>query len=650
MWEPASEENFNIMNACCLSTFALAFCSAICLHTAAAVSLPVFGDATSTSKNEITAATGKAKNLVVSPDQESFVIFDLDQLPPNYTADNITSARLRLYVSKITKPGDLSFHAVTSAWSDITASPEPSFDPLPLGTLPAAGIRDKGFILIDVTALVLSWIDNPGTNFGIAISAADADQNTQLKLGAREGPALGFPRGTRAGDRGGLGEPELRHLRIHRGRKLQYDRGRRQLCRNRRWRGQCECRGGQRNRGGSGNVINPGASFSTIPGGDRNRIGPNVLGGFAAGRRAQANHNGSFVFSDSTDANFSSTVENQFSLRFLNGLFIANDAGSTKSVPVGTRYRDNAVLAWARVAAGGTLDSGFNIESVVRNSVGKYTITLRSSASSGFSLVPVVTPEVDPDGVGNPPVGAANARFAVVNLFASRHCAGSLHVQQQLRPRGQRFPFPRHGALTAPTSPLRKVRRRVFEGNRACRRIPIEGIGSAESWFFRREDERGDGAGSPSTTWPSRLIDYGFHAPTMSFPVAGTLWSSLPSRSQKAELDRFCDAMIAIRAEVDLTARRCSTERASYTAECLLTDEWPHDYSRERAAFPVASLRRQKYWPPVRRIDGASGDRNLGCSLPPGRGLRVATNAAPCNYRAGQRGQIPVRCDEGMEP
>lgn len=419
MWEPASEENFNIMNACCLSTFALAFCSAICLHTAAAVSLPVFGDATSTSKNEITAATGKAKNLVVSPDQESFVIFDLDQLPPNYTADNITSARLRLYVSKITKPGDLSFHVVTSAWSDITASPEPSFDPLPLGTLPAAGIRDKGFILIDVTALVLSWIDNPGTNFGIAISAADADQNTQLKLGSREGPALGFPAeleleigegsaNLNSGTFGFIGGGSSNT--IEGGVSFAAIVG-----------GEGNVNAGTASAigGGSGNVINPGASFSTIPGGDRNRIGPNVLGGFAAGRRAQANHNGSFVFSDSTDAAFSSTVENQFSLRFLNGLFIANDAGSTKSVPVGTRYRDNAVIAWARVAAGGTLDSGFNIDSVVRNSVGKYTITLRSSASSGFSLVPVVTPEVDPDGVGNPPVGAANARFAVVNLFAS---------------------------------------------------------------------------------------------------------------------------------------------------------------------------------------------------------------------------------------
>ncbi len=150
-------------------------------------------------------------------------------------------------------------------------------------------------------------------------------------------------------------------------------------------------------------------------------IGPNVLGGFAAGRRAQANHNGSFVFSDSTDAAFSSTVENQFSLRFLNGLFIANDAGNTKSVPVGTRYRDNGVIAWARVAAGGALDSGFNIESVVRNSVGKYTITLRSSASSGFSLVPVVTPEVDPDGVRQPSGGRGQCSLCgseLVRLWA----------------------------------------------------------------------------------------------------------------------------------------------------------------------------------------------------------------------------------------
>jgi hypothetical protein len=407
------------MKTPCVRTLAVAFCSAISLHTAAAVSLPVFGDASSTSKNEITTATGKAKNLVVTSDQESFVIFDLTQLPPNYTADNITSARLRVYVSKVTKPGDLAFHAVTSAWSDIAAGPEPSFDPLPLGTLPAEGIRDKGFILIDVTALVLSWIDNPGTNFGIAIAVADADQAAQLKLGSREGPALGFPAELEVEIGEGSANLNSGTFSFIGGGSSNTIAGDVSFAAIVGGDGNANAGAASVIGGGSGNLINPGASFSTIPGGDRNRIGADVLGGFAAGRRAQANHNGSFVFSDSTDATFASTVDNQISMRFVNGLFFANDAGNTKIVPVGTRYRDNAIVAWARVTSAGVFDGGFNIESVTRVSTGRYSIVLRSGALSGFTFVPVVTPEVDELPGDVPPVGAANVRFAVVNLFAA---------------------------------------------------------------------------------------------------------------------------------------------------------------------------------------------------------------------------------------
>jgi len=112
-----------------------------------------------------------------------------------------------------------------------------------------------------------------------------------------------------------------------------------------------------------------------------------------------------------------------------------------------------------------------------------------------------------------------------------------------------------------------------------------------------------------------RLIDYGFHAPTMSFPVAGTLMVEPTESEPLEELDRFCEAMIAIRAEVD----ECPEvlQNAPHTADCLLVDEWPHPYTREKAAYPLPGLRRQKYWPPVRRIDGASGDRNLICACPP---------------------------------
>jgi glycine dehydrogenase len=119
-----------------------------------------------------------------------------------------------------------------------------------------------------------------------------------------------------------------------------------------------------------------------------------------------------------------------------------------------------------------------------------------------------------------------------------------------------------------------------------------------------------------------RLIDYGFHAPTMSFPVAGTLMIEPTESESKHELDRFCDAMIAIRAEIDAVGagRYSATDNplvnAPHTASAL-AGEWPHAYSREEAVFPAANLRAAKYWPPVSRIDNAYGDRNLVCACPP---------------------------------
>ncbi len=120
-----------------------------------------------------------------------------------------------------------------------------------------------------------------------------------------------------------------------------------------------------------------------------------------------------------------------------------------------------------------------------------------------------------------------------------------------------------------------------------------------------------------------RLADYGFHAPTLSFPVAGTLMVEPTESESREELDRFCEAMIAIRAEAD---RVGSGEwplddnplvRAPHTAEDVSVDRWERTYSREEAAYPVATLRRDKYWPPVSRIDNAGGDRNLVCACPP---------------------------------
>ncbi|MBB6474005.1 aminomethyl-transferring glycine dehydrogenase [Sphaerisporangium rubeum] len=120
-----------------------------------------------------------------------------------------------------------------------------------------------------------------------------------------------------------------------------------------------------------------------------------------------------------------------------------------------------------------------------------------------------------------------------------------------------------------------------------------------------------------------RLIDYGFHAPTMSFPVAGTLMIEPTESEDLAELDRFCDAMIAIRGEIgkvaDGTYDRDDNplRNAPHTAESLLADPWPHSYTRTEAAYPVPDLTDAKYWPPVRRIDQAYGDRNLVCACPP---------------------------------
>ncbi|MBA3589404.1 aminomethyl-transferring glycine dehydrogenase subunit GcvPB [Methylibium sp.] len=120
-----------------------------------------------------------------------------------------------------------------------------------------------------------------------------------------------------------------------------------------------------------------------------------------------------------------------------------------------------------------------------------------------------------------------------------------------------------------------------------------------------------------------RLIDYGFHAPTLSFPVAGTLMVEPTESESLPELDRFIEAMIAIRGEIakvesgQWPREGNPLKLAPHTAEVLLTADWPHSYSREEAAFPLPALRRQKYWAPVGRVDNVHGDRNLFCSCAP---------------------------------
>jgi len=120
-----------------------------------------------------------------------------------------------------------------------------------------------------------------------------------------------------------------------------------------------------------------------------------------------------------------------------------------------------------------------------------------------------------------------------------------------------------------------------------------------------------------------RLIDYGFHPPTISFPVAGTMMVEPTESESKWELDRFCDAMIAIREEIRDIENGVAVKgnnlltNAPHTLAALTADEWTRPYSRERAAFPAPQTREHKIWPFVGRIDAAYGDRHLVCSCPP---------------------------------
>jgi glycine dehydrogenase len=120
-----------------------------------------------------------------------------------------------------------------------------------------------------------------------------------------------------------------------------------------------------------------------------------------------------------------------------------------------------------------------------------------------------------------------------------------------------------------------------------------------------------------------RLIDYGFHAPTMSFPIPGTLMVEPTESEPLSELDRFCDAMIAIREEIRaIEEGRLSKEdnplkNAPHTADAVTATEWAHPYSRQMAAFPTKDTTVHKFWPPVARLNNALGDRKLVCACPP---------------------------------
>ena len=117
-------------------------------------------------------------------------------------------------------------------------------------------------------------------------------------------------------------------------------------------------------------------------------------------------------------------------------------------------------------------------------------------------------------------------------------------------------------------------------------------------------------------------MDYGFHAPTMSWPVAGTLMIEPTESESREELDIFCDAMISIRKEIEeiekgnVDSENNILKNSPHTVEELSSDNWEHNYSREKAAYPLDYLKARKYWPPVKRKDNVYGDKNLFCTCP----------------------------------
>ena len=130
-------------------------------------------------------------------------------------------------------------------------------------------------------------------------------------------------------------------------------------------------------------------------------------------------------------------------------------------------------------------------------------------------------------------------------------------------------------------------------------------------------------AGIEAEDIAKRLMDYGFHAPTMSFPVAGTIMIEPTESEGKDELDRFCDAMISIRAEItaienqEVDAKNNVLKNAPHTQVSIMTDAWDKPYTREQAAFPLPYIANAKFWPSVARINNTLGDRNLICTCAP---------------------------------
>ncbi len=167
--------------------------------------------------------------------------------------------------------------------------------------------------------------------------------------------------------------------------------------------------------GGYHNVITA-ANFAAIPGGLFNTVSADF--GFAAGRGAQAFHSGAFVWGDATDAPISSTKTNQFVVRAGNGVSLTVNAGPSKSIDVGERYRDNAIVAWGKVTSGGARAEDFGVSLVESGPAGVYTLTLTANAVNAASLIPTASAEVD-----GPPSGLASLRIVMINQIATNRFA-----------------------------------------------------------------------------------------------------------------------------------------------------------------------------------------------------------------------------------
>lgn len=162
-------------------------------QNALSLSLPVSMDTSSTTRGTVTLATGKATSLVVNATQDSLLFFDLMGLPPSFTAANLVGARLRFYIAKVTKPGDLAIHPILDTWDESKDGAAPGIDANPIQSVTASRIAGKRFIIVDVTPTVKQWLTSPSTNHGLAVVAAGGTLTLKAILGAKEGPGIGQP-------------------------------------------------------------------------------------------------------------------------------------------------------------------------------------------------------------------------------------------------------------------------------------------------------------------------------------------------------------------------------------------------------------------------------------------------------------------------